>query len=55
MDELEGNFNYPSGPNIMGSEEVDMFDIGITVADVQGKTYWAAYIMRAPENPTNDE
>ena len=32
-----------------------MFDIGITVADVQGKTYWAAYIMRTPENPTNDE
>ena len=30
-------------------------DEGITVADVQGKTYWAAYIMRTPQNPTNDE
>ena len=55
MDELEGKFNTPPNPNIMGSEEVDLFDIGITVADVQGKTYWAAYIMRTPENPTNDE
>ena len=39
----------------MGSEEVDMFDIGITVADVQGKTYWAAYIMSTPEPPTDDD
>ena len=53
MDELEGKFNYAPGP--MDSQEVDMFDIGITVADVQGKTYWAAYIMRTPENPTDDE
>lgn len=53
MDELEGKFNYAPGP--MDSQEVDVFDIGITVADVQGKTYWAAYIMRTPENPTNDE
>mgnify|MGYP000001771674 FL=1 len=55
MDELEGKFNTPPNPNIMGSEEVDMFDIGITVADVQGKTYWAAYIMSTPENPDDDE
>lgn len=53
MDELEGKFNYAPGP--MDSQEVDVFDIGITVADVQGKTYWAAYIMRTPEDPTNDE
>lgn len=55
MDELEGKFNTPPNPNIMGSEGVDLFDIGITVADVQGKTYWAAYIMRTPENPDDDE
>lgn len=55
MDELEGKFNTPPNPNIMGSEEVDLFDIGITVADVQGKTYWAAYIMSTPENPDDDE
>ena len=39
----------------MDSLEVRKYDIGITVADVQGKTYSAAYIMRTPENPTNDE
>lgn len=53
MDELEGKFNYAPGP--MDSQEVDVFDIDITVADVQGKTYWAAYIMRTPQDPTNDE
>ena len=53
MDELEETFNYAPGP--MDSQEVRKYDIGITVADVQGKTYWAAYIMRTPENPTDDE
>lgn len=55
MDELEGKFNHAPDPNMLDSPEVRKYDIGITVADVQGKTYWAAYIMRTPENPTNDE
>lgn len=53
MDELEGKFNYAPGP--MDSQDVRKYDIGITVADVQGKTYWAAYIMRTPANPDDDE
>ena len=55
MDELEGKFNYAPGPNMLDSQEVRKYDIGITVADVQGKTYWAAYIMRTPQNPDDDE
>ena len=55
MDELEGKFNYAPGPNMLDSQDVRKYDIGITVADVQGKTYWAGYIMRTPQNPDDDE
>ena len=55
MDELEGKFNHAPDPNMLDSQEVRKYDIGITVADVQGKTYWGAYIMRTPQDPANDE
>lgn len=55
MDELEGKFNHAPDPNMLDSPEVRKYDIGITVADVQGKTYWGAYIMRTPQDPTDDE